>query len=125
MQSLAERDIKPSVVNDQIGRLSFTKDIAGSIKHLLATKAPYGTYNVSNSGQPASWAQIAQKVYELSGKSASDITGITTAEYFAGKENIAPRPLQSTLDIAKITEMGYTPEDWEMALRDYLDNNNK
>jgi dTDP-4-dehydrorhamnose 3,5-epimerase len=125
MQSLAERDIKPSVVNDQIGRLSFTKDIAGSIKHLLATKASYGTYNVSNSGQPASWAQIAEKVYELSGKSASDITGITTAEYFAGKENIAPRPLQSTLDIAKITEMGYTPEDWEMALRDYLDNNNK
>jgi dTDP-4-dehydrorhamnose 3,5-epimerase len=124
MQSLANRDIKPSVVNDQIGRLSFTKDIAGGIKHLLSTKSPYGTYNLSNSGTPASWAEIAQKVYELSGKKSTDVTGVPTVEYFAGKENIAPRPLQSTLNIDKITEMGYTPEDWEIALRDYLKNDN-
>jgi dTDP-4-dehydrorhamnose 3,5-epimerase/reductase len=124
MKSLADRDIKPSVVNDQIGRLSFTSDIAKGISHLLSTKAPYGTYNLSNSGEPASWADIARKVYELSGKSADDVTGVSTAEYFAGKENIAPRPLQSTLNIDKITEMGYTPEDWEIALRDYLDNDN-
>jgi dTDP-4-dehydrorhamnose 3,5-epimerase len=124
MKSLADRDIKPSVVNDQIGRLSFTKDIAKGIKHLLATKAPYGTYNLSNSGEPASWAEIAQEVFALSGKSREDVTGVTTAEYFADKEGIAPRPLQSTLNIDKMAEMGYTPEDWKMALRDYLSNNN-
>jgi dTDP-4-dehydrorhamnose 3,5-epimerase len=124
MQSLAGRDIKPSVVNDQIGRLTFTKDIAKGVKHLLNTDAPHGTYNLSSSGEPASWADIAQEVYELSGKSREDVTGVTTAEYFAGKDGIAPRPLQSTLNIDKISKMGYTPEDWKMALRDYLSNTN-
>lgn len=124
MQSLADRGLEPLVVNDQIGRLTFTKNLANATRYLLEHKAPYGTYNVTNSGKPASWAEIAQEVYELSGKSRSDVTGVTTAEYFADKQGIAPRPLQSTLNIDKITKMGYTPEDWKMALRDYLSNNN-
>src|SRR5690606_38166811 len=55
MQSLAEKGIKPSVVNDQIGRLSFTEDIAAAIKHLVETGAEYGTYNVTNDGDAMSW----------------------------------------------------------------------
>jgi dTDP-4-dehydrorhamnose reductase len=50
MASLAERGIKPSVVNDQVGRLSFTQDIAAGIRHLLQSGAAYGTYNLSNNG---------------------------------------------------------------------------
>lgn len=122
MASLAQRDIKPSVVNDQIGRLTFTQDLAAGIKHLLDTNAPYGTYNVSNDGQPASWADIAAQVYELSGKSASDVTPVTTAQYYEGKEGIAPRPLQSTLNLDKIKATGFTPRDWREALHEYLAN---
>lgn len=122
MKSLAERDIKPSVVSDQIGRLTFTEDLAKGIKHLLAVKAPFGTYNLSNDGEPASWADIAKAVYELSGKSRDDITPVTTEEYYAGKEGIAPRPLQSTLDLAKIKETGFAPREWKQALQQYLAN---
>lgn len=120
MQSLAERDIKPTVVDDQIGRLSFTSDIAKAIKHLLDTKSPYGTYNLSSDGDPASWADIAKEVYELSGKSADDVTPVTTEQYYEGKENIAPRPLQSTLNLAKIKSTSFTPRDWRLALREYI-----
>lgn len=120
MQSLAGRDIKPGVVNDQIGRLSFTQDIARGIKHLLDTKADYGTYNLTNEGEPVSWADIAKEVYELSGKSRDDVTPVTTEEYYAGKSGVAPRPLQSTLNIDKIKNAGFTPRDWREALRDYL-----
>lgn len=67
MASLAERDVKPSVVDDQIGRLTFTADLAAGIKHLLDVEAPYGTYNISNDGDPASWADIAKEVYKFSG----------------------------------------------------------
>ena len=120
MASLAERGVKPSVVDDQVGRLTFTQDLAAGIKHLIDTRAPYGTYNISNDGQPASWAAIAKEVYEISGKSANDVTPVTTAEYYAGKEGIAPRPLQSTLNLDKIKGTGFVPRDWEVALREYL-----
>jgi dTDP-4-dehydrorhamnose reductase len=59
MASLAARGIEPSVVNDQIGRLSFTADIAAGIRHLLESGAAYGTYNLTNDGEPQSWADIA------------------------------------------------------------------
>ncbi len=39
MASLAGRGIKPSVVNDQTGRLTFTADLAAGIRHLLDTGA--------------------------------------------------------------------------------------
>lgn len=123
MKSLAERDIKPSVVNDQIGRLTFTEDLAGAIRHLLVTDAPYGTYNVTNDGEPTSWADIAKKVYELSGHNPDDVTGVSTEEYYAGKEGIAPRPLQSTLNIAKIQNTGFAPRRWDEALSQYIENN--
>ena len=117
MQDLAARGIKPSVVNDQIGRLTFTDTLARGIRHLLETAAPYGTYNLTNEGQPTSWAEIAKIVFEKSGKSSSDIQPVSTAEYFTDKPNTAKRPLQSTLDLTKIEKTGFIPEDW----RDKLD----
>lgn len=122
MKSLAERDIKPSVVDDQVGRLSFTKDISAAVKHLIDTSSPYGTYNVSNDGVAVSWATIAKEVYTLSGKSADDVTPVSTEEYYADKKGIAPRPLQSTLDLAKIKATGFVPREWKEALRDYLND---
>lgn len=120
IRSRADSGAGSNVINDQIGRLSFTQDIARGIKHLLDIKADYGTYNLSNDGEPASWADIAKEVYELSGKSRDDVTPVTTEAYYAGKSGSAPRPLQSTLNIDKIKNAGFTPRDWREALRDYL-----
>jgi len=57
MRSLAEKGVKPSVVNDQIGRLTFTSDLAKGIKHLVSGHLPnttshiqYGTYNLTGDG---------------------------------------------------------------------------
>jgi dTDP-4-dehydrorhamnose 3,5-epimerase len=120
MKSLAEKGVKPNVVNDQIGRLTFTSDLADAIKNLLETKADYGTYNMTNDGDSASWADIAAIVYESCGHSKDDVTGITTAEYYAGKAGIAPRPLGSELSLDKIKATGYLPRDWRIALNEYL-----
>ena len=120
MASLAERGIKPSVVNDQIGRLTFTQDLATGIQHLLSTKPECGTYNLSNEGPASSWADIAAQVYELTGHNPVDVIGVTTAEYFAGKEGIAPRPLNSVLDLSKITNTGFMPLAWLERLQQYL-----
>jgi dTDP-4-dehydrorhamnose reductase/dTDP-4-dehydrorhamnose 3,5-epimerase len=122
MKELAEKGVKPSVVNDQIGRLTFTTDLAKGIKHLVDSKAPYGTYNLTNTGDSVSWADVAGIVYELAGHDKSDVTGISTQEYYKDKEGIAPRPLQSTLSLDKIESTGFTPRDWREALTDYLKN---
>jgi len=47
MLSLGKQGISPQVVNDQIGRLTFTNVLVEAMGHLLETHAPYGTYNVS------------------------------------------------------------------------------
>lgn len=120
MKMLVEKGVKPSVVNDQIGRLTFTDTLAAGIKHLLDTNASHGTYNLSNDGEPGSWADIAKAVYQQTGASADDVTPVTTAEYYAGKENISPRPAQSTLDLTKIKAAGFAPTDWHDALTAYV-----
>lgn len=120
MASLAEKDVKPSVVDDQIGRLTFTADLAAGIKHLIDTRSPYGTYNLSCEGESASWATVAKQVYQLCGKSPDDVTPVTTEAYYEGKDGIAPRPLQSTLDLAKIKATGFTPREWQQALESYV-----
>ena len=52
MASLAERGIDPNVVDDQIGRLTFTADIAARHPPPAATPARrYGTYNLTGGGR--------------------------------------------------------------------------
>jgi dTDP-4-dehydrorhamnose 3,5-epimerase len=119
MASLAGRGIEPSVVNDQIGRLSFTQDIAAGIKHLVGSGAEYGVYNLSNDGQPQSWADIAADVYELLGRPRDAVTGVSTEEYFRGKA-ASPRPRNSTLELAKIETAGFKPAPSAGRLQAYL-----
>ena len=120
MVSLAERGVSPSVVSDQIGRLTFTTELSRATAHLLSTKAAPGTYNVSNGGEAMSWAEIAQAVFERSGRAAGDVTPVSTDDYYAGKTGIAPRPLQSAMSLAKIRSTGFEPEDAMAALDRYL-----
>ena len=121
MQSLAERNVKPTVVNDQIGRLTFTTTLAGALKYLVDSKAPFGTYNVTNSGESTNWAEIAADVYEKSGKPRDDVIPVTTAEYYKGKDGVAPRPLQSTMSLDKLEATGYSPTDWRDEFNSYLE----
>ena len=119
MRSLAERGVDPSVVDDQIGRLTFTDDLADALVHLLVTDAESGVYNVSNSGEPLSWAGIAARVFALTGHDAQRVSGVGTAEYFAGKA-AAPRPLNSTLDLGRLEASGFHTRDQLVALESYL-----
>lgn len=120
MATLAERRVQPSVVTDQIGRPTFTAELAAGIAHLLDSRAPFGTYNLTGGGEPASWADVAAAVYEAAGRRAEDVRRVTTAEYFADKPHAARRPLNSVLDLGKITATGFEPGDWRRGLTEYL-----
>ena len=107
MASLADRGINPKVVDDQIGRLTFTEDIARGIRHLVDTGAAYGVYNLTGSGEPQSWADIARHVFELTGHDPARVTGVSTDEYFASATSpVAPRPRNSVLDLRRAEGAG-------------------
>ncbi|WEK61987.1 MAG: bifunctional dTDP-4-dehydrorhamnose 3,5-epimerase family protein/NAD(P)-dependent oxidoreductase [Candidatus Microbacterium colombiense] len=123
MASLAARGISPRVVGDQVGRLTFTDDLASAIAHLLAHRPAFGIYNVTGAGEARSWADIARGVYRLTGHDPASVSDVTTAEYFADQAGpIAPRPLNSVLDLSRITDTGWTPRDSAASLEHYLES---
>lgn len=119
MASLAGRGTAPAVVDDQIGRLTFASEIARGIAHLIHTGAPFGTYNLTNAGESVSWADIARRVFALRRGDAARISGVSTKEYFRGREG-ALRPLRSTLDLDRIRSVGFEPADQFVMLAEYL-----
>jgi dTDP-4-dehydrorhamnose reductase/dTDP-4-dehydrorhamnose 3,5-epimerase len=121
MLSLADRGIDPEVVDDQVGRLTFTSELARAIRHLTESRAPYGTYNVTGSGAVTSWADVARRTFELAGHDPSRVSGVSTAAYF-GKSAapVAPRPAYSVLDLTKTQATGFAPADSDEILADYV-----
>jgi dTDP-4-dehydrorhamnose reductase/dTDP-4-dehydrorhamnose 3,5-epimerase len=119
MVRLARDGVSPRVVDDQVGRLTFTDELARATRHLLETQAAYGVYHVSNGGDPTSWADVAARVFGLCGREAADVVRVTTDDYVAGRETAA-RPLQSTFDLGKLASTGYQPEDAAVALARYV-----
>lgn len=125
MLGLAEKGISPAVVDDQVGRLTFTSELVRGIDHLLSTNSPFGTYNLSNSGDSLSWADITRDIFKLSGHDELTVTNTSTEEYYKGKEGIAPRPLQSTLSLDKILATGFKSRDWREDLKEYIEKEQK
>ena len=139
MAALSDRCVDPNdnlnqvtVVDDQLGRLSFTRDMAEGVFWLLGYReddrepsepCEYGTYNLTGSGRVASWADIAAKVFELRSGNAEAVKPVSTAEYYANaKGPISSRPVHSALDLSKLDAVGFAPRDWEEELSGYLGN---
>jgi dTDP-4-dehydrorhamnose 3,5-epimerase/reductase len=119
MLELGKKGVSPTVVADQIGRLTFTSELVQAIDHLLKNNAEPGTYNVTNDGEPASWAEITREIFKNANFDLK-VSDTTTAEYYAGKTGIAPRPLQSALDLTKIKATGLALHDWHDDLKIYI-----
>ena len=121
---------KVTVVDDQLGRLTFTDQMAEGILHLLGYRdgdvepsapAPHGTYNLTGSGAVESWAGIAERVFDLANGNGAAVEHVSTADYYAAAEGpIAPRPEHSDLDLSKIRAAGFEPRDWEDELEEYV-----
>lgn len=121
MLGLAEKNIAPTVVSDQITRLTFSHTLADGIDHLLSNNLPYGIYNITNDGEPTSWANITRLIFKQIGRDDLTVTDTSTEEYFKSKPNVAPRPLKSYFDLNKIKEAGFTPSDWREELHKYIE----
>jgi dTDP-4-dehydrorhamnose reductase len=81
-----------SVVDDQHGQPTWTGDVAGQIRALIAAGAPAGVYHATSSGD-TTWFGLAREVYALAGADVALVTPTTTAAY----PRPAPRPAFSVL----------------------------
>lgn len=86
-----ERDTL-TVVADQVGQPTWTRDLAELIVRLVNSGAPGGYYHGTSSGS-TSWHRFAQEIFTLSGLDARRVTPITTDQFPVS----APRPANSVL----------------------------
>ena len=80
-----------TVVDDQIGQPTWTRDVAAFMLRLLEADAPAGTYHATSSGQ-CSWFDFAREIVASAG--LGDIVAPTDSSAYAAK---APRPAWSVL----------------------------
>ena len=114
MLQLAAQKNKLTVVRDQYGTPTFTKDLVWVIAQLMETDF-YGIYHASNQGS-CSWFEFAQKIFEYTGQAVQ--VEAVSSEAFPVK---ATRPKHSVLENRLLRLRGLDiMRPWEEALQDYL-----
>jgi dTDP-4-dehydrorhamnose reductase len=110
----AETRPELTVVADQVGSPTFTRDLAGAIRDLVRKDAR-GILNVTNAGS-CSWCEFAQEVLRQAGRGSVRVTPITTAQ----AARLAKRPAYSVLSPASLQAHGITLRSWQAATAAYL-----
>lgn len=114
MLRLSKANNQLSIVNDQIGSPTYTKDLSRLLVDMIETNK-YGLYHATNEGY-CSWYEFADTIFKLANINI-DIKAINSNEYASR----AKRPLNSKLSKDKLIEYGFKPlPHWEDALKDYL-----
>ncbi len=97
-----------SVVDDQVGQPTWTRDVADVIARLVAANAPAGTYHATSSGR-TSWWEFAREVVAAAGLDPEIVAPTTSADFVRP----APRPAWSVLGHEALVALGIDPiGDW-------------
>jgi dTDP-4-dehydrorhamnose reductase len=102
-----------SVVNDQRGSPTFTRDLASAIAQ-LCRKEVRGIVHATNSGD-CTWYEFAKEIVRISGLAAM-VKPVTTADF----PRPASRPANSILSPASLREHEIQMPTWQDALQRYL-----
>lgn len=116
MLKLGREKDEISIVCDQVGSPTYTKDLAKTIFEMLNSDR-FGIYHATNSGF-CSWYEFACEIFKLSGISVKAIP-IPSSEYPAP----ATRPMNSRLSKKKLLENGFSGlPHWQDALKRFLNH---
>ena len=113
-----------TVVKDQIGTPTYTKDLARLLVDMIQTEK-YGIYHATNEGGYISWYDFAVEIFRQAAtldpaynEEHLQVVPVTTEEYGVSK---ARRPFNSRLDRSKLVEQGFEPlPEWKDALARYI-----
>lgn len=116
MLRLAETHDHLTVVNDQMGRPTWTRTLAEFMNYAVENNIPYGLYQLSNEGL-CTWYEFAKEI--LKDKNIK-IDPVTSDEY----PQKAYRPKHSVMDLAKVENTGFEVINWQKALSNFLNDVN-
>jgi dTDP-4-dehydrorhamnose reductase len=110
MRALAAERDEVTVVADQEGCPTWTRDLAPALEYLVG--CPPGVYHTAGGGS-VTWAGFAEAIFEDAGLDCR-VVPVTTAEF----ARPAPRPAYSPLAVTRAGAPRL--RHWREALRDYL-----
>jgi len=111
----AETRSELSVVNDQIGSPTYSRDLARAIRELVQKDAR-GMVHITNEGV-CSWFDFAREILVRSGREAVPVHPITTDQ----SVRPARRPKYSVLTPASLHGYGIRLRPWQEALQAFLE----
>lgn len=116
MLRVASQRDEVTVVIDQIGQPTWTRDLAEQIVTLLDRDAPFGVYHGTNAGA-ASWYDFARAIFSNAGLDAGRVKPTESSAFVRP----APRPAYSVLGHAAWDAAGLAPmRDWDVALAEAM-----
>jgi dTDP-4-dehydrorhamnose reductase len=119
----AGRGEKLSIVTDQKGSPTYTRDLAIGVRELLEVGAQ-GIFHFSSEGE-TTFFELASFVLAQTGREETPISGILTSGLPRGAYP-APRPLYAVLSKEKYRKAtGAAPRRWEDAVLDFLRTRNE
>lgn len=111
MLNLAKTHDHLTVVNDQIGRPTWTRTLAEFMTHVVDKHAYYGVYQLSNDDS-CSWYEFAKEILK---DTNVEIAPVTSEEY----PQKAYRPRHSIMDLSKAKATGFEIISWQEALEKF------
>lgn len=101
MVKLAGSHPEITVVDDQLGQPTYTRDLAEQTVRLLDADAPAGIYHATNSGE-CTWFDFAREIFRLSGNDPERVKPTDSASFVRP----AARPAYSVLGHRRWAEAG-------------------
>ena len=116
MLSLEASKSEISVVDDQHGQPTWSRDLARQILALLDAAAPAGIYHGTSTGE-TTWFEFTREIYQLIGADPQRVHPTNTDAF----PRPAPRPAFSVLGHDRWATIGLDPiRDWREALAEAL-----
>ncbi len=114
MLRLAAERVSLTVVDDQVGQPTWTRDVALQLRRLIDAGESSGIYHATSSGS-TSWFGFARAIFEIAGLDPKRIAPISSVDFVRP----APRPAYSVLGHAAWKKVGIPPiGDWRDRLRE-------
>ena len=114
MLRLAKTHDKLTVVDDQVGRPTWTRTLAEFMTYLVDHEAPFGTYQLSNEGS-CSWYEFAKEILKDQDVEVAPVP----SEAYPQK---AYRPRHSIMSLDKAEKTGFEIISWREALKRFIIN---